>query len=129
VTYNIQRAIESFRQVDFIREAVIVHENPAILRIGRPGMQEVSVVLSDAYTFTEYDMEELRPHLSPGDFVALVDPDAGTTDNTKRLARLAGIEIGLVLDVSEALRSKFLDATREFDLLMSGSRNSSAKLR
>ena len=87
-------AIEDLSHSQYVAQMQPVSQDPVILRLFlKGGLGERLVLLSEQYTFTADDYRSARTHLSPGDYILLVNGDAGATGDAETRAKHDDIQI------------------------------------
>jgi hypothetical protein len=100
-------------------------EESIIYHIVRPQHGDtVRVFLTDAYLFTELDLDTMRSVLSPNDFVLIARPEAGYTRQARESGRQTQLGVGKLAEFMGALNKRNL-----WEYLTMEEREEQAKLR
>lgn len=82
-------------------------DNWIIYEIHRPKYGDtVRVYLTDAYLFTEFDLDEMRSELGKNDFVLVARPEAGYTPQSRESGRQTQLGVGKLGDFMGALNKR-----------------------
>jgi len=104
MSYDVDAAIEDLSQSQYVSQVQTVSRDPVVLRLSLKGeLGERLVLLSEQYTFTADDYRSARPHLSPGDYILLIDRDAGATGDAETRANHDDIQIVSMSQLLEIL--------------------------
>lgn len=104
MSYYIDGAIEDLSRSQYVAQIQTVSQDPVILRLSlKGGAGDRLVLLSEQYTFTADDYRSARRHLSPGDFILLVDGDAGSTGDAEIRGKHDDIQIVSMSQLLEIL--------------------------